>query len=358
MNRLENLNSIFSWLQLVAAISAIFYAFTFSTYHLNQVSGNAIFLNVKLPFINGLFFYFILFFGIIFSLLQQVINKNYYQANIFDGLFIAYVLYTIISLCWVKDSGLGFAAAISALSLYIYYYLANHLFSNSNELIFKILRYSIYLFTLAFIVYFFIKNYDVLLLLKNTDQSFQKIITQSKSWVGGKNQTACFLTLLLPLIVWLSQSRKIAFFFVILISLHVLIMGSRNAYLAVFLFFGIYFIFNNIKFKLFAIVLLLASIAVLIFGSIVGFDILFNQLINNTYGSRFIFWRQTLTMAFDHWLFGVGAGQWDAYKLQYGVWFTYIHPHNDFVRNFAELGIIGFLLFYAIIAIAFMSFFF
>jgi len=173
-----------------------------------------------------------------------------------------------------------------------------------------------------YIMYFFIKNFDVLLLLKNTDQSFQKIITQSKSWVGGKNQTACFLAFLLPIIVWLNLSKRVTLFFAGIISLHVLIMGSRNAYLAVCLFFSIHFIFNKINFRLLAIVLFLTSIIVLIFGSLVGFDTLFNQLKNNTYSSRFIFWQQTLTMAFDHWLLGVGAGQWDFYKLQYDVWFS------------------------------------
>jgi len=95
MNRLENLNNIFYWAQFIVVLLGIFYAFTFSTYHLNQVSGNAIFLNTKLPFINGLFFYFILFFGIVFSLIRQLLDKQYYQANIFDGLFIVYVLYHV-----------------------------------------------------------------------------------------------------------------------------------------------------------------------------------------------------------------------------------------------------------------------
>lgn len=350
MNQSGHSNNIFHWLHFVVVATGIIYCFTFETFHVHQGGLSAKFLTFKLPFINGLFFYLVLSAGIIFSIFNQISSKKYYQATIFDGLLITYVLYNACSLFWVKDFGLGLAALTTAISFYVFYYLVNDLFKRNVAFAIQWIGYLIYALTIVFVIHFFIKNIDVLLLFKNSDHSFQKIITQSKSWVGGKNQTACFLALVLPVIVLLKPQKWLSVFLLSLVSIQILIMGSRNAYIGLIVFFGIYMLFNKIKLKQLAVGGILLSVVLLLFWAFIGFDVFINQLKNNTWGSRFIFWQQTLRMGADHWLFGVGAGQWDAYRLQYDVWFTYKHPHNDFVRNFAELGMVGFFLFYAIIA--------
>lgn len=348
MARLQNSINIFYWIQFAVVILSIIYCFTFPTFHVNQAGLSANFLNFKLPFINGLFFYMMLSIGITFSIINQILNKQYYRATFFDGLLIAYVLYNAISLFWVKDFGFGLAATATATSFYITYYLTNDILKKERTFTNNWIKYLIYTLAIAFVLHFFISNLEVLLKFKNTDHSYQKIITQTRSWVGGKNQTACFLALLLPLIVLLKPKNWESAFFISIISIHILIMGSRNAYIALILFFGIYLLFNKIKRKQLVVGVALLVITLFIFGAFVGFDVFINQLKNNTWGSRFIFWQQTLQMGIDYWL-GIGAGQWDVYRLQYDVWYTYKHPHNDFIRNFAELGIFGFFLFYSII---------
>lgn len=349
MKQLQNSKNIFYWLQFVVVIVGIIYSFTFTTFHVHQGGLSAQFLNQKLPFINGLFFYVMLSTGVIISITNQLLNKQCYQFTFFDGLFITYILYHIATLFWVKNFGLGLAALTTVGSFYIFYFLIKDLFRQNEAFTLKWIKYLICILAILFVLHFFISNIDVLLLFKVSDHSYQKIITQSKSWVGGKNQTACFLSLLLPLIVLLKPQKWLSVFLISIITAHILIMGSRNGYIALIVFAVVYILLNKIKLKQLAFALLLISFALLLFWAFVGFEVFINQLKNNTYSSRHLFWQQTIKMGLDNWLVGVGAGQWDFYRLQYNVWFTYKHPHNDFVRSFAELGIIGFTLFYSII---------
>ena len=357
MYQLNNSSNIFFWLQLLVVSVGVIYCFTFNTFHLHQASFSAKFLNLKLPFVNGLFLYVTLFAGVCFSITNQMLNKKYYKITWLDGLFIAYILYHFISFFWVKDYGLGLAALSVTTSFYVFYFLINDLLKQNKHFTIKWIKHLICILSAAFVLHFFISNFDVLLNFINTDHSFQKIITQSKSWVGGKNQTACFLALLLPLVILLKPQKWILLFLVSIILIQLLIMGSRNAYIAVIVLLVIYLLFNKIELKQVAKAVLVLLVVLFIFVNFVGFEVLINQLKSNTWASRFVFWQQTLQMGLDYGLLGVGAGQWDAYRLQYDVWYTYKHPHNDFVRSFAELGLVGFLLFYSIIASALFSIF-
>lgn len=340
------------WIQLVLVGICIIYAFTFSTFHIHEAGLPAKFLNFNMPFINGILLYLVLAFGMMLSLSKQIINKQLYQITLFDVLFITYCGYHAISLLWVKDVGLGLAALATSISFYAFYILLNDLLGQHKTTTIRWISYLLFALTTAFILYFFVYNIEVLMKFVQTDSSFQKIITQSKSWVGSKNQTACFLALLLPIIALLNQQKWITISLMAVVSMHILIMGSRNAYIALLVFFTLYLLFNKINRKQLLILAILAAVVVLFFLLFIGFDIFINQLKNNTWSSRFLFWQQTVQMGFDHWLLGIGAGQWDVFRLQYDIWYTYKHPHNDFVRNFAELGIIGFLLFYSLIGTA------
>ncbi len=349
MEKENKATKIVHWIQLLLVGIGIIYAFTFSTFHIHQAGLPAKFLNFKMPFINGILLYLVLALGLMLSLLKQIISKQYYQATRFDGLFIAYCSYHALSLFWVKDVGLGLAALVTSLSFYAFYFLLNDLLAQHKTTTIRWISYLLFALTASFILYFFVYNIEVLMKFVHTDSSFQKIITQSKSWVGSKNQTACFLALLLPIIALLNQQKWITISLMAVVSMHILIMGSRNAYIALLVFFTIYLLFNKINRKQLLILTILAAAVGLIFVQFIGFEIFINQLKNNTWSSRFLFWSQTVQMGFDHWLLGIGAGQWDVFRLQYDVWHSYRHPHNDFIRNFAELGITGFLLFYSLI---------
>ena len=70
--------------------------------------------------------------------------------------------------------------------------------------------------------------------------------------------------------------------------------------------------------------------------------------------TRFPIWRNTIEMIKDHWLIGVGIGNWMVeYPLYYrsamvdwemGLDIQHINTHNDYLELFAELGLVGLLL--------------
>tara|TARA_B100001093_G_C26831183_1_gene1016215 strand:+ start:797 stop:1948 length:1152 start_codon:yes stop_codon:yes gene_type:complete len=72
-----------------------------------------------------------------------------------------------------------------------------------------------------------------------------------------------------------------------------------------------------------------------------------------TISERLFLWRHSLKMFSDYWLFGVGIGNWPIYFPLYGLTLWRLRqgevimqrPHNDFIENFNELGILGGVVF-------------
>lgn len=80
-------------------------------------------------------------------------------------------------------------------------------------------------------------------------------------------------------------------------------------------------------------------------------------------GGRLMIWRLTLEMIGDHFLTGVGAGNFTIRMHEYlgrpgqsftGIITNWAQPHHDFLWVFAEKGILGFLFFVAIFVLAFL----
>lgn len=76
-------------------------------------------------------------------------------------------------------------------------------------------------------------------------------------------------------------------------------------------------------------------------------------------------WNKTLHMIGDHWLFGVGAGNWKILFPSYGtsdLWTgegerQFIRPHNDFLWAFAEGGVLAFAAYvWIVLAAAFYAY--
>ena len=81
-----------------------------------------------------------------------------------------------------------------------------------------------------------------------------------------------------------------------------------------------------------------------------------DSLRSATIKERMYLWSHSSQMFFDHWILGVGVGQWPIYFASYGLTLWRLRqgevimqrPHNDFLENFNELGIIGGCLFLAL----------
>ena len=72
-----------------------------------------------------------------------------------------------------------------------------------------------------------------------------------------------------------------------------------------------------------------------------------------TISERLFLWQNSLQLFIDHWFFGVGIGNWPIYFPSYGLTLWRLRqgevimqrPHNDFIENFNELGLLGGLSF-------------
>lgn len=152
-----------------------------------------------------------------------------------------------------------------------------------------------------------------------------------------------FLTLLLPITLYISSIKKYkwSIFIVGILYFSILLTGCRNAYISsiVFLLAVMYSNINSIR-NLF---LALASIllVVIVYFFVVDYDSFASLIKTQTIKSRLYFWKVSLNIWLDNPILGVGPGQWSSYKIIHRP-LSHHHPHNDFIRSLAEHGIAGF----------------
>jgi O-antigen ligase len=80
---------------------------------------------------------------------------------------------------------------------------------------------------------------------------------------------------------------------------------------------------------------------------------------SDTVGARYDFWRAGLAMWLDHPITGIGIGRFRNYLLAY--WQSYRPiiawtPHNTYVQVLSETGVIGFIIFIALLSTVFINF--
>ena len=75
------------------------------------------------------------------------------------------------------------------------------------------------------------------------------------------------------------------------------------------------------------------------------------SILEGRHSGRLLVWRHTLELIQDHWLRGVGIGNWELIYPQYALgefirpgW-TFLRPHNDYLMIASELGIFGLIIF-------------
>ena len=79
---------------------------------------------------------------------------------------------------------------------------------------------------------------------------------------------------------------------------------------------------------------------------------------------RFDLWKKSSAMTKEHWVKGVGAGNWKTMVIKYGIgaqtksgWKYPVRPHSDYLWVLTELGILGFISFLAIFGLSFFMLF-
>lgn len=203
-----------------------------------------------------------------------------------------------------------------------------------------------------------------------------EVMYNLKVLFGHKSLISAFLFLLLPL-NFLSGPGKSFRWPNLLLALSqimiILLIQSRVVYLALASFVVIIFIFlfRNRRVwteKVSKRYIYLSLVGVLLLTVALLQNQNFRQRLNiltylksQTATERQDVWRMTMPLIEDHWLLGVGSGNWKtefpangvegSYRMQdQNVFFT--RAHNDFLEIQAELGIFGLLIYIAIFAFA------
>ena len=183
-----------------------------------------------------------------------------------------------------------------------------------------------------------------------------------------KNIFASILLLSIPFCL-LNKIKTTQFILISGILLFCLLLQTRSVLLAICIG-GVYLILSKntqIKknFKIISItstiLLGLGYIGIKELGTLDNFINIFdignsNSLRSATITERIYLWSHSKQMFFDHWKLGVGVGQWPIYFAYYGLTLWRLRqgevimqrPHNDFLENFNELGVIGGVVFLAL----------
>ena len=190
------------------------------------------------------------------------------------------------------------------------------------------------------------------------------------STYSHKNIFSSVLVLSIPFVLLVNKSTiyKIALLSITLLNL--VLLQSRSALLALVISF-LFLVLHKIDFfkkRIFLISfagLILTFLSILLlrqigtyeyFTSILDFNNT-DSLRSSTIIERLYLWKSSLLMFCDHYLIGVGLGNWAIYFPNYGLTLWRLRqgevimqrPHNDIFENFCESGIFGGLLFMTIL---------
>ncbi len=212
----------------------------------------------------------------------------------------------------------------------------------------------------------------------NLEDEFFKHVNQIKSTSANKNLVSSILFLVIPFLIYstrFSKVWKIVSSIILIVTLLLFwLLQTKAVIIALLLFFIVAIIlfatskFNEIsKIKLRFIGFFICGIVFIL--TIVSFqnkDKLPNLFSSNTMKTRILLWGNSTEMIKEHFVFGVGAGNWQINFPKYGLdqfegvdvttgMTTYQRPHNDFLWVFSEVGMFGFVAYILLFIIILFS---
>ena len=203
---------------------------------------------------------------------------------------------------------------------------------------------------------------------------------------GNKNITAASLVIKIPFVLYLmniSRSKLIGFIgYAILIACYyafsvivarAAILSSLICIFFYMIFISYSFIFSEKKYKLF---LLKSSYVIVPYLIAICLNLFITNTTNKTdlyadtvgqiefseesSNGRFLYWRDAYSQVSDNPILGCGLGNWKIASINYGKrhingYTVPYHAHNDFIQFFAELGILGGLLYASLFVFLFLK---
>lgn len=349
----QPLNLIVSVLLFLFA-GVVLYAFLIERFSVWGVNSPGEFLNNKLYFKQGGLAYFFISTGVLIAISYSFLKSKTRSFNdAFDAILLFYLIWCGLSLLWAPQINLGWSSLTMYLSFGLFYYFTYYLLQEHKAQTIRLLRILFPILIILFVAHYFYWNSHKLARLADGQKSYQSIIKGTRTFFGGKNLSAMYLTLSLPILIFLSIASKkmlLNIAICVLALFLILLLGSRNAYLAITIFALLVLFLMKPNMKWIGIGLSILLILLVVFLYFIDSEYFLRQLKRNTFISRTRVWQPTFELFLRSPLQGLGIGQWNFYN-QEEQFRKFVHPHNDFLRQLSELGIIGAALFYSLIGI-------
>ena len=270
-------------------------------------------------------------------------SKTNYKVSVIDIALLFQLLFTYLSLQWSTEVSNAYAGLYFQITILLTFFIIKILLLYKPELTKFNIHHIVLVLTSLFSVYFFIHNLEQIQALISSSRSYQVEIKTTKSFIGNKNQTGWYLGLCVYVLFATLESskfKKLSLSIIALAFVHLLLMGSRNAYVSFAIFTLTYIIFTkpNLKFliKVASSILILTTLFIVTIGA----DKFINQIKHNSLNSRFRIWDKAMELFYDHPIKGIGVGQFSSYRDSVKL-DTTIQPHNDFISYLIEIGTIG-----------------
>lgn len=316
---------------------------------------------------------------IVISFFKSINIKSEFEIN---RLYLLFILYLAIAIIGITLKSVVISESFYIISkqllLFTYFFTTIYLLENRYITEKQVVRSVLGFTCLALFTVF----YDIAEKTINGQHLFRQVDILAGGF-ANKNLLSSILFLCLPFTLIKSDLKKwkIIFRFLLLfvIASTILIIRTRSVIVGVLIFFLIlvYFYFKEfIKWKLVWFLGLSVGLAGSLYYFIVENNVigdgkwstdikmqyLYRLFDYGTIQTRLKFWENSFLMFKEHFLLGVGLGNWQIYFPKYGLDkftdFNFVNgimsiqrPHNDFLWVLCETGLLGFLAFYGIIGV-------
>ena len=298
------------------------------------------------------------------------IPKDYYTA-----FFFLFCVIIPLSGLWAHNLSLVWSKSAFWLVLFTLYVNIRSLDTNAfnhtfwRRLFFTIIVANIILVVFSFYLIAFNESGDFYL-------SNRKILESSRFFFTNGNQITSLLVLVFPFLLLFTEDKKvnkiILTLCIALLAYLILIYNSRASSIALVLI-GLMYLIRFVKTtKSFLVILIFILLAIsFVFGAYFLIDDPsnyfeqynpFNTVLKNTPDDRLYIWRNSFQLFSEYPVLGVGSGNWIIEISKYGSndflgEESYRQAHNFIIESFSELGVIGGLLTFLLVAHPLIKFF-
>lgn len=295
-----------------------------------------------------------------------LLKKCKLNFNAADLSLLLFNLWTISSLFWCQNMSIGCSYFMLTGLAMLFYFNMKLCFKIDSELTKRWVLYSCFIIIFITVLQFFIQLYLDHLYYTENNEYYRfglNTIKNTSGILGKKNWMTKFLFILIPVLGVGIQSgdyRKMINTSIVLIIVMLLLINTRSTLFGLILLCSFLVMFSggiqHKKILLYGCLSLLMATLILWLIDPIRYFSNFNLIdawSSRSIQMRFSMWQKSISLFLQSPITGVGVGQWEVLHQQFGEIDSirpnrhFAHPHNDFFRILAELGIVGFGFFIA-----------